>query len=921
MTVPEAFALALQHQRAGRLAEAETLYRQILAAHPNHPDALHLLGTIAYHVGRLDLALEWFQQSIRFNPAFSTAHFNLGNVLWDQKRFAEAIAAYRRAIELNPVFAEAHHNLGVALKDSGRPTEALPALQQALRCKPDYAEACNNLGLTLAELGQAEEAIAAFRRALALQPGFAIAHNNLGVALANAGRFDEAIVAYQRCLELLPEFAPAHNNLGNALKALGRPVDALARYRQALALAPDFAEAHNSYGIACLEEGRVEEAIRAYRQALDRQPHLAEAHNNLGLALRQLGQNRDATAAFRRALELKPTFAEAHNNLGLALAEAGLPEEALAAFREAIRCRPTYAEAHNNLGAALRQWGQTDEAFSALDRAVALRPDYAEAWNNLGVVLHGRMEFGKAAAAFQRAIDLQPTHVEAWSNLGVARKEQGRLDEAMDSFRRALALQPDAADALNNLASLLKDRGEITAAVDTFRRSLAANPRQPLVHSNLIYTLHFDPHCDDASMAAEQKRWNRQFADPFKAGCAPYPNVRDPNRRLRIGYVSPDLRNHVIGRNLLPLFQHHDRENFEIVCYAGVEHPDDFTALLRRETQGWHGTLGRSDEAVAAMVRQHEVDILVDLTQHLSANRLPIFARRPAPVQVSFAGYPESAGLEAIEYRMSDKGLEKDFRLLPHCGTDCQFGEISPRPEATEPTAWLPYLDQGHERVYLLDSFWCYDPCGLDVAVNELPAEGSGHITFGSLNHFGKVNEPLLALWARVLHEVKDARLIVLAGLGSHRQRTLNFLEQAGVAPGRVEFATPCPRAEYLALNHRLDIVLDSFPYNGHTTSLDALWMGVPVVTLAGSRAVSRAGLSQLSNLGLPELVAHSEEEYIAIATRLAADWPRLTELRRTLRTRMEGSVLMDAPHFARQIETAFRTMWRAWCTSPTVPS
>jgi len=287
---------------------------------------------------------------------------------------------------------------------------------------------------------------------------------------------------------------------------------------------------------------------------------------------------------------------------------------------------------------------------------------------------------------------------------------------------------------------------------------------------------------------------------------------------------------------------------------------------------------------LAEMIREDRVDILVDCAQHMAGNRLPVFARRAAPVQVSFAGYPASTGLEGIGYRISDRHLE----------FESEAGAA--------------------EQIFLLDSFWCYDPCGLEVAINALPAFEKGWVTFGSLNSFCKVNEPLLKLWARVLGGIKESRLLLLSPAGRHRQRINEILEREGIESCRVEFAEPCARQAYFELYHRLDIVLDSFPYNGHTTSLDALWMGVPVVSLAGQQSVSRAGWSQLSNLGLPELVAFSQEGYIQIATELAQDLPHLAALRASLRTRMQASPLMDAPRFARGIEVAYRAMWRQWC-------
>jgi predicted O-linked N-acetylglucosamine transferase (SPINDLY family) len=424
-------------------------------------------------------------------------------------------------------------------------------------------------------------------------------------------------------------------------------------------------------------------------------------------------------------------------------------------------------------------------------------------------------------------------------------------------------------------------------AVALLRRALECRGVEAAVQSNLITTLHYLPDAGHDVIAAAQEEWNRRFGDPVKQLVPPHANDRNSERRLRIGYVSADFRDHTMGRNLLPLFRHHDRQGFEIICYSGATKPDALTAEFQRRADRWRGTVGVSDPALAEMIRQDEVDILVDLALHSGGNRLLTFAREPAPVQVSFAGYPGTTGLSGIGYHVSDRFLES--------GAEARSGP-----------AW--------ESVCLIESFWCYDPCGMELSVNDLPARKTGRLTFGSLNNFCKINGPVLKLWARVLREVADSRLLMLSPEGGHRQQVLATLGGQGVCEERVQFVTQQPRQEYLELYHQVDLMLDPFPYNGHTTSLDALWMGVPVVSLAGEQIVSRAGLSQLSNLGLPELVAFSEDDYVKIAVKLAHDLPRLAELRAMLRARMEGSVLMDGACFAQGIERAYRTLWRRWC-------
>jgi predicted O-linked N-acetylglucosamine transferase (SPINDLY family) len=401
------------------------------------------------------------------------------------------------------------------------------------------------------------------------------------------------------------------------------------------------------------------------------------------------------------------------------------------------------------------------------------------------------------------------------------------------------------------------------------------------------------PGYDGRSIAEEYRRWNGQHAEPLRKFIEPHTNNRDPDRRLRIGYVSPDFRDHVVGRNLLPLFRQHDRRHFEITCYAQTPRRDAMTSQFQQYSDRWRNIVGLSDEQVANQIRQDEIDILVDLALHTSGNRLLVFARKPAPVQVTFAGYPSSTGLSAIDYRLSDPYLDP-------IGMDESI--------YSEQTIRLP------------DSFWCYDPLDCrDIPVNPLPALDSGVVTFGCLNNFCKVNDDVLALWAKVLRQVDNSRLLYLAPLGSCRARTLERLREEGLDPRRVEFVGRQSRREYLETYHRIDLGLDTFPYSGHTTSLDSLWMGVPVVTLVGNRAVARAGWCQLSNLGLGELAGQSPEQYVQIAVELAKDLPRLEQLRSTLRRRMEQSPLMDAAKFARNIEAAYREMWHNWCK--TVPT
>ena len=826
VNIPQALQIAVQRHQAGRLADAEALYRQILAAQPTHADALHLFGLIAHQTGRHDLAVERIRQSIVFNPNHPAAHCNLGEACRALGRLDEAMTAYRRALHLQPDLPEVHNNLALALRERGQIDEAVAAFRRALELKPNYLEALNNLGVALKDQGQADEAIAAYRRALGLQPDFPECLNNLGVALRERGQLDEAVADFRRALELKPNYAEAFNNLGNALRDQGEFDDAVAGYRRALLLKPEY----------------------------------TEARNNLGIALRERGLLDEAVAEYRRALAFKPDYAEAHNNLGAVLAELGQLDEAIAACRRALELKPDYPEAHNNLGNALRERGQLDEAIAACRCALELRPDFPEAHNNLGAALVGRRQ----------------------------------LDEAIGACRRALELKPDYPEALNNLGNALKDRGELDEAIAVYRHALQMAPERADAHSNLVYTLHLHPAYDARTISEEQQRWNRQFSEPLKQFILPHANDRNPERRLRIGYVSPDFLDHAVGRYVLPLFERHDRERFEILCYSGVIRPDGMTERFRALAGQWRNTIGVPDARLAELIREDKVDILVDLTMHTAGNRLPMFARQPAPVQVTWLAYPGSTGLRGIGYRLTDAYMDPP-------------GEESAR-AAEEP-------------VRLPGCWCCYDPVGDSPEIQALPALSAGGVTFGSLNNFAKVHEGVQARWARVLEAVKGSRLLMLCPEGRTRERVRRFFDAHGIAPERVEFVGFLPRREYLRLYRRIDLALDPYPFNGMTTTCDALWMGIPVLTLPGKAPASRAGLSLLSCVGLGECVASSEEDFVRKAMALAGDLPRLADLRATLRARMLASPLMDAPRFARNVETAYRSMWERWrCKQSVAP-
>ena len=542
-------------------------------------------------------------------------------------------------------------------------------------------------------------------------------------------------------------------------------------------------------------------------------------------------------------------------------------DEAIDSYRRAIRLRPIYAEALDHLGAALLDAGKIEDAIAELRQAISLRPDFPEAHNNLGNALRGA----------------------------------GDLDGALDAFRRAENLRPNWAELLNNLGSVLQEMRQLDAAIDCYRRAIVIS-NEPKIWDNLLLAIQIQDFVTPQQIYEEHAKWNHVCAEPLSGAATVHDaTVLVANRRLRIGYVSPDFCDHAVGRQVLPLIEHRDRQRFEVVCYSNVRRADEITARFRAGVDLWRDVRMLSDLQLSEQVRQDNIDILVDLALHSAHNRLLVFARRPAPLQVTFAGYPGTTGLRTIDYRLSDPYLEElpiaDCRL-PIASTNSAFS-IQHSALFSEVTVILPHC------------FWCFEPRDTDPPVMDPPALTNGFITFGCLSHFSKItNDMLLNCWAQVLLREPNSRLLVLAPRGSARPQFANSQFLKGIAPERIEFADRCPRPRYMELYNRIDICLDTFPYNGHTTTLDALWMGVPVVTRYGQTPVSRGAFSILSNAGLAELAAQTPEEFVKIAVSLAEDVSRLGELRSTMRERMRRSPLMDVKRFTRDIEAVYLEMW-----------
>jgi protein O-GlcNAc transferase len=783
----DVFDIALEHHQSGRLNEAETLYRQILEADPEHPGALYLLGGIAYQNGNYEFAFELVDKAIREEPNDPDALHLLGSIAFKLQRHALAVELIDRALALNPQYAQAHYSRADVL------------LVQ----------------------GELDAAAAGYRQALSLNPQFAEAHCNLGNIHKMQGKLDDAIASYRQAIAQRPDLHLAHSSLGQIFQAQIKLEEAALYYRQALAIEPNNAEIQSNLGTTLQSQGKLQESIECYRCALAIRPDAAAIHANLGNALLQSGDSEAAIASYEHALALKPDFAELHTYVGAALKSQGRLHEAIAKYQMALSLRPDLSVGHSNLGNILLDLGRVDEAIASYHRALALKPDFAE--------VH--------------------------SNLGRALQDQGRLDDAEACFKKAIAIKPDFVNA----------------------------------YTNALVCAQYGADYSPAQLLADHMAFAQQFEAPLRALWPTHEQRRQATPTpLKIGFVSGDLKQHPVGFFLENALAHIDRSALAITLYATNDENDALTQRLRAMNNRWNSLGGLSDDQAAQRIQADGIDILVDLSGHTSHNRLMVFARKPAPVQATWLGYWATTGLQAIDYILCDRyGI---------AANEAQYFVEQP---------W-----------YLPNTRLCFSPPLDDIAVAALPALSAGHITFGCFNNLTKMNDAVVMLWSQILHGVSGSRLLLKAkplADPATRQTVLARFAAHGIGAERLLLEAHSSRADYLAAYHKVDIALDPFPFTGATTTIEGLWMGVPLVTRRGERMVARQGEGILSNIGLADWIAGDDAGYVATAIEKANNLHGLAELRERLLT----SPLCDGRSFARNLEEAFHGMWEKYRNQP----
>ncbi len=849
----QALHIALEYRKGGRPAEAAALYRQQLVRYPQQPALLGALGELLMSQGDFQAALPPLEQAREAAPGNAQHWLMLTRCLLELDRAKEAKKVISEAISKGLRHPLADELLRQARSGSKKKSEKPAPLGESLR----QLDALLRAGRYAEVERQGRELQQHHAKSAQLE-------YLLGMAALLQGRLEAALPLLRRGVELAPGMAPALYNLGFVLEKLDR----------------------------------MDEALVAYRRTVAAAPQMAEAYNNLGNVLQKLERHGEALTACDKAVALRPEIAEYQMNRGNALRNMERLDEALAAYEAALQLKPSLLEGRVSLAMTLYLLGRYEDSVQVSQRVIEQRPDSFEAYQSLGHALNKLRRHAEAVEAYRRAVELRPDEAVARKDLGAALKDAGRYEASLDELRRALQLRPDHAGVIYLIAGTLLDMGHLSEAIDTYRQGLALNPDGGFdMHDSLLLALNYQAGATPGALLAEARAFGEKAARkalPFGR----HDNIPDPDRRLRIGLVSGDLGLHPVGFFMQSVLENLDPDRLEVFAYATAERTDALNQRLRRSIPHWREAAGSKidDDALANQIRADGIDILIDLAGHTAHNRLPVFAWKPAPVQVSWLGYLGTTGLDAMDYILADAWA------LP-AGEEDQFTE----------TPWR-----------LPESYICFSPPDSAVEVGSLPALDKGVITFGCFNNLNKITEEVVACWARVLQAVPDGRLYLKTKsleVPEARESLVASFARLGIAPERLVIKGRFEsHEEHFRAYHEVDIALDPFPYPGITTTVEALWMGVPALAMKGDRFISHQGETILHNVGLSEWIAADVDDYVAKAAAFASDIKALAGLRAGLRERLLASPLCDAPRFARNLEAALRGMWQKWCEQQKAP-
>ncbi len=736
--------------------------------------------------------------------------------------------------------------------------------------------------VALYENGNYSEAEKFAARFLEMYPNDGFGWKLYGAVLSKAGNFHEALEATKQAIIHSPNDPEVHNSLGFTLDQLGRFELAIHSFEKAIILNPKYGEAHYNLANAYFHVGKAAKAEFSYRSAIENNPDFAPAHNNLGNLLYSAGRYDDAEISYRNSLSLEPDYAEAHCNLGIlykAKGNFGLAEEC---YRVAITRRPDYAEAYNNLGNMQTKKGDFTEAVKNYEAAIEIRSSFYQAHTNLGGALKGLGKLKKAEECYKRSLELNSKYSETHYNLGVLLYELDRFEEAEFHYNECLTLDPTNAAACCNLGVMLQELGRLVDAELQYRKALEINPYFSTAHSNLLFLLSAFYENTEKSLYEALKY--PQVADFQAVSQFSHKDRRPKDNELRIGFVSGDFRNHPVGYFLEGLLDCLQKQPIKLFAYSNQIHEDKTTYRIKKLFHKWTDIGNTDDHTAASIIYRDNIDILIDLSGHTAKNRLPLFLRKPAPLQITWLGYFSTTGLSVMDYIFGDsfvtpfssaKGFSEEIYQLP-------------------------------------DSYLCLTPPPHDLKVAPLPAIKNGYVTFCCFNKIAKLNMNVLSTWAKIMNEVSGSRLFLkdksLSNL-STRDSLIKSFETFGIAKQRLILEGSSSRYDYLRAYNQTDIALSPFPYGGGTTSAEGLWMGVPFLTKEGSTFITRIGKSIACNTGLSNWVSDSEEEYVKKAVQFSSDLSQLSSVRAKLRDQVLASPVFDSDRFSKNFIKALQTL------------
>ncbi len=883
VTDTDNFRRGLSAFQAGQFKDAERLFKAVLRIDRKHVAALNLLGTVLTQLGGFSEAETYFRRALEQQPQSEVTLYNYGLVLKALVRPAEALECFTRALAVDSAVAETWNNRGAVFNDLKRYKEAIEDFDRAIKINPQYAEAFCNKGKSLTMLERYEEASSAFAAALALKPDLAeawLGRSNIHLELK---QYDDALAAYDRTLALKPELAEAWHGRGKVFGALRRYEDAGAAFERALALNPDFAEAWLGRGNIFFERRQYDQAMAGYDRTLALQPDLPDAWLGRGNVFSECKQYDQAMAGYDRALALKPDLADAWLGRGNVFLRLGRRDEALAAYDRALAIEPGLAQAWLGRGGVFFELGQYDDAVIAYDRALSFDPDLCKAWLGRGSVFFVLRRYQDALAAYDRALSLDPGLAETWHSRGNLLAELKQFDDAFAAYDRALALNPtlDYAASLRLYAKLqLCDWTNLEA--DIARVLSMTRARETL---SVPFTFFAIP-----SSPADQLQCTKEFVRSKPA----FPPIWRSNiyshDRIRVAYLSADFREHAVAHLTAGLFEHHDKSRFEITALSFASEEDSATRdRIKRAFEHFIDVDEHSDQDVATLIRRNEIDIVVDLMGYTAQSRAGVLARRAAPIQVNYIGYSGTTGADYMDYILADS------TIIP----------ADHREYYTEKVVWLPdsYLVNDSRRA-IADRTPTRRECGL-------PEDGFVYCCF---NNSYKIAPEIFQLWMRLLTARDDSVLWLSEANPTAQANLRREAERCGVPAQRLIFASrTADVADHLARHRHADLFLDTLPYDAHTTTCDALWAGVPVLTCLGATFVGRVAASLLKAVGLDELITHSLHDYEALARKLAADETYLRAVKDALSRNRTVYPLFNTARSARHIEAAYVTMWHRY--------